>query len=184
MILSDRDIGQEVGYGDLEIEPYNGENLQPASYDLTLADEFIEYDKPAEYTIIDLDEGIDEYGQAVEADTYILDPGEFVLASTVERVSLPPHIAGEVKGRSSVGRLGVIPHTAGFVDPGFEGEITLEFVNHGEYPVALEAGMRCCQLVFKETAQPAAKPYGEKSDSKYQGQEGVTASRIEEDHDR
>lgn len=181
MILTDTSIGREIHYGDLGIEPYREANVQPASYDLTLGTEFVEYPQMRPYQIIDPARGMGEAGNVVNADSYILAPGEFVLASTVETVSIPDYLSGEVKGRSSIGRLGVIPHTAGWIDPGFEGEITLEFVNHNANPVKLTSGMRCCQIVFQRCEERAANPYGEKSDAKYQGQSGATQSRIEED---
>jgi len=108
-------------------------------------------------------------------------PQEFVLGHTAETIELPANISGEVKGRSSIGRMGLIPHTAGWIDPGFEGQITLEFVNHSDRPVKIEPGQRIAQIVFSYTNRPSANPYGEKSDSKYQGQTGVTGSRIEDD---
>lgn len=182
--LSDVEISREIAYGPLNIDPFESENLQPASYDLTLGSEFIEYQMSGDsYTIINPEVGAGELGQRYEVDTYVLDPGEFILATTVEEISLPDDISAEVKGRSSLGRLGVIPHTAGWIDPGFEGTITLEFVNHNDYPVALKSGMRCCQIIFNQMREPAKEPYGEKEDTKYQGQHGVTASRIEQDND-
>lgn len=183
MILADCEIAREIAYGELDITPYHEAHVQPASYDLTLGTEFVEYPQMTPYQIIDPDQGMGEAGNVVEADSYVLAPGEFVLATTEEAVSLPPTISGEVKGRSSIGRLGVIPHTAGWVDPGFTGTITLEFVNHNDNPVVLRAGMRCCQIVFQRCGRAASSPYGEKADSKYQGQQGAVQSRIEDDVD-
>lgn len=183
MILPDHEIHHEAAYKDLGIEPFEPRNVQPASYDLTLGHEFVEYPKLTSYRMIDPEDGMDDAGNAVEADSYVLSPGEFVLATTRETISLPDYISAEVKGRSSIGRLGVIPHTAGWIDPGFSGEITLEFVNHNPNPVVLRSGMRCCQIVFQAMQSKALTPYGEKKDAKYQGQSGATESRIEDDHE-
>jgi len=193
-VLSDRDISREIHefrrkqrvelWDDpkgLAIEPYDQANLQPASYDLTLGSEFVEhYDTGYSLQGVEIGQS-DRIKDTFEADQYVVDPGEFLLGHTRETITLPPNITAEVKGRSSLGRLGLIPHTAGWIDPGFSGQITLEFVNHGHQPVVIDAGMRCAQIVFTYTNTASAKPYGEKQDSKYQGQTGVTESRIEED---
>jgi len=207
-VLSDRDIVSEVrdtkqksktdwrSVSGLDIEPFDEDNVQPASYDLTLGSE---WDVPVKAHPEDLpltiDRGVpDSATRRYEADTFVLnsiqnpkvdgsaiDSGPFVLGHVEESITIPDYITAEVKGRSSVGRLGVVPHTAGWGDPGFEGQLTLEFVNFGPNPVELEAGMRIAQVVFQYTSQPAEEPYGEKSDAKYQGQSGVTGSRIEKD---
>jgi deoxycytidine triphosphate deaminase len=142
---------------------------------------------------ITLNEGLpDSAKHTVESDTFVLNSMQrprfgsqeskpFVLGHVEEEIEIPPYMTAEVKGRSSVGRLGVIPHTAGWGDPGFEGQLTLEFVNLSPNPIELEAGHRMAQVVFQYTNRSAAKPYGEKSDSKYQGQQGVTESRIDQD---
>lgn len=180
-VLSDADIAKKRHYEDLDIEPYDESNLQPASYDLTLGNEFVRYDERInEGQIQTMDTG-PIGGETVTGHGYMLDPGEFVLGTTVETITLPDNVVGEVKGRSSIGRLGVIPHTAGWVDPGFNGNVTLEFVNHSGHTVALDAGMRCAQIVFTETKNPSRTPYGQKDDQKYQGQSGTTESRIEQD---
>jgi dCTP deaminase len=181
MILSDRDIRQEIGSGRLGIDPYNDGHVQPASYDLTLGTTFIEHGRGVVPSSVH--NGQRAETTAVEIDTYIVNPGEFVLAHTEEHIRLPSNISGDVKGRSSVGRLGVIPHTAGWIDPGFEGQITLELVNHSPHPVRLHAGMRIAQMVFTETRSPAQVPYDSKEGAKYVNQQGVTGSRIEEDTD-
>ena len=113
----------------------------------------------------------------------ILHPGDFVLGTTKEHVEIPHDLVAAVEGRSSLGRLAVIVHaTAGWIDPGYHGEITLELSNLGAAPVALTPGMRVCQLVFTELKSRATRPYGEQRGSKYQDQKGPTASRIQEDN--
>jgi dCTP deaminase len=117
-----------------------------------------------------------------EGDEFILHPGDFVLGTTTERVEIPPDLIAHVQGRSSLGRLAVVVHaTAGIVDPGYEGQITLELSNLGTAPVALSPGMRVSQLIFTELSSPAERPYGSDRDSKYQGQSGPQASRIGSD---
>lgn len=179
-VLVDHDIAERVHYGDLEIDPYDEDNLQPASYDLTLGREFVAHQGPGSF-VQTVDTGPKGNRDRIESDEYIVNPGEFVLGHTVEVIGLPADLTAEVKGRSSIGRLGLIPHTAGWIDPGFRGQITLEFVNHGNQHVKLEAGMRIAQIVFTETSTRASTPYGEKSDQKYQGQSGATESRLQED---
>lgn len=210
-VLSDQDIAREVYHRGtsvdpatgrkrrhgLRIEPYDEDNLQPASYDLTLGNEWeVPVEAHPDDQPITLDEGLPDSAKRVyEADTFVLDPmqpleygdrtpdsGPFVLGHVQETIGIPPYMTAEVKGRSSVGRLGVIPHTAGWGDPGFEGQLTLEFVNLGPNPIELQAGRRIAQVVFQYTNRPANSPYGQKEDSKYQGQTGVTESRIEEDN--
>lgn len=170
--------GTEKSSRTFKIEPWRPENVQPASYDLTLGDEYVTFERSQE--VIDIEDG-DDSGEEVQSDTYELAPGEMILATTEEYVEIPKWIAGEVKGRSSIGRLGVIPHTAGFIDPGFRGQITLELVNFNSRPVKLKAGMRIAQLVLRKTADVPEEWYGVKDDSKYQGQEGPTQSRIDQD---
>lgn len=194
-VLSDRDISEEIHEyrrkqridlwddpSGLDIRPFDSGNIQPASYDLTLGREF-EREKGGGGRIRvsqSIESGAAER-RHTETGVIEIRPGEFVLGHTAETVELPPNITAEVKGRSSLGRLGLIPHTAGWIDPGFEGQITLEFVNHSKHSVVLKEGQRIAQIVFTYTNRPASKPYGEKADSKYQGQTGVTESRIEKD---
>lgn len=208
-VLSDVDIHREISeyrrkqdadvHDDpegLSIEPFNVDNVQPASYDLTLGNEWeVPVEAHPDDQPITLDDGLPSSAKRVyEADTFVLnsmqnpqaaesamDSGPFVLGHVEETIEIPSYMTAEVKGRSSVGRLGVIPHTAGWGDPGFRGQLTLEFVNLGPNPIELQAGRRIAQVVFQYTNTPSANPYGEKRDSKYQGQTGVTESRIEED---
>lgn len=177
MILSNQDIRQELYDGDLEIDPIESKQIQPASVDLTLGREFIvDTDVDADYRSLHTDPNS---VRTIERKDITVGPGEFVLAHTRETVSIPRNIVAEVKGRSSVGRMGLTPHTAGWVDPGFEGQITLELTNHGEIPVVLYEGDRIAQMIFTYTNERAAPAYGEQEGSKYQGQTGVTDSRSE-----
>jgi len=185
MILSDRDIAARLDEGDLEIEPLADPDLQiqPASVDLRLGREFLEF----EHTNIpcihpNSEQEIEEYVSETVVDEdgeFILHPGDFVLGTTVETVAIPDDLIAHVEGRSSLGRLAVVVHaTAGLCDPGYRGQITLELSNLGSAPVALDPGMRISQLTFTELKSPAATPYGAERGSKYQDQSGPQASRI------
>lgn len=187
MILSDRDIDLELASGRLVIDPIGDPEIQiqPASVDLRLATDFIifraagtsAYIHPSELDMSKVTERIDTGGNP-----FILHPGQFVLASTMEWVKLPADLVGRVDGRSSLGRLGVLMHaTAGFIDPGFEGKITLELSNVNQMPVVLKPGMRVCQISFDRMSSPAARPYGIARGSKYQSQSGVQVSLISQD---
>lgn len=190
MILSDGDIKKRLEDGDLTIEPLDDPELQlqPASVDMRLGREFLVYQLP-HMASIDTREPIvqSEYAREVtieEGDYFTLHPGEFVLGSTAEWVSLPDDLVARVEGRSSIGRLAVVVHaTAGFIDPGFEGKITLELSNLGRVAVKLYPGMRISQLVFQQLSSPAERPYGPDRGSKYFGQDGPVASRIGDDSD-
>ena len=178
MILSDADIIERVGQDELVIEPYEEDNVEPASVDLRLGGDFKipERRRSNEYRALSLDEYDDhvEYydiGGSVE-----IERGGFVLATTKERVELPDDLVAKVLGRSSLGRLGISVHqTAGYIDPGFEGQITLELSNHGPAPIRLEEGQRICQIVFTRLSSQALKPYGHEG-SQYQNQSGATPS--------
>lgn len=188
MILSDADILERLGDGDLVIEPLADVDLQvqPASVDLRLGKEFLEF----EHTNIpcihpDSEREVEEYVSETtidEDDEFILHPGDFILGTTMERVEVPADIIAHVQGRSSIGRLAVVVHaTAGIVDPGYRGQITLELSNLGTAPVALTPGTRISQLIFTELTRPAKRPYGSERGSKYQDQDGPQASRIQGD---
>jgi len=188
MILSDGDIRERLEQGELELEPIRDpdQQFQPASVDLRLGQEFVVYNLPHVSCIDTADpattEGYTETVRVDEGDGFILHPGEFVLGSTLEWVRLPDDLVARVEGRSSIGRLAVVVHaTAGFIDPGFEGRITLELSNLGRVAVKLYPGMRISQLVFHEMTRPADRPYGPERGSKYFGQEGPVASRIGDD---
>ena len=185
MILSDADIQARLGKGDLVIKPLDDPDLQiqPASVDLRMGNEFIVF-QPGHIPCIYIDRSDDaaDYTHEIfvgDDDHFILHPGEFALGTTYEHVEIPPDLVARIEGRSSLGRLAVIVHaTAGFIDPGFKGRITLELSNLGKLPVALKPKMRCSQIVFHEMRSPAARPYGEARGSKYQNQGGPIASRI------
>ncbi len=190
MILSDRDILRRLEDGSLVIEPLDDPELQvqPASVDLRLGREFLEFERTNIASIHpDSEDEIADYvAETVvdEGEDFVLHPGDFVLGTTVERVEIPPDLIAHVEGRSSLGRLAVVVHaTAGLADPGYQGQITLELSNLGTAPVALTPGMRVSQLTFTELTSPAERPYGEERGSKYQGQSGPQASRIEGDRE-
>ena len=185
MILSDRDIAARLDEGDLVIEPLDDLELQiqPASVDLRLGREFLEFQRtniPCIHPESE-DEAEDYVSETVvpEGDEFILHPGDFVLGTTIERVEIPPDLIAHVEGRSSLGRLAIVVHaTAGLADPGYQGQITLELSNLGAAPVSLAPGMRISQLTFTELSSPAERPYGAERGSKYQDQAGPQASRI------
>jgi dCTP deaminase len=188
MILSDTDILARLREGDLVIEPLDDidQQVQPASVDLRLGAEFLEFQRTNISCIHptrerEVSEYIDET-VVDEGEEFILHPGDFVLGTTKERVEMPADLVANVEGRSSLGRLAVVVHaTAGFVDPGYRGQVTLELSNLGTAPVALTPGMRVSQLVFTELSSPSERPYGAERGSKYQDQDGPQASRIGDD---
>jgi dCTP deaminase len=181
MLLSDGDIRKQLDAGRIKLNPLTLELLQPSSIDVRL-DRFFRLFDNHKYPFIDPREQQDELTRFVEVaadEPFILHPGEFVLGSTFEYVSLPNDIAARLEGKSSLGRLGLLTHsTAGFVDPGFEGHVTLELSNVATLPIKLWPGMKIGQLCFFQLSSPSENPYGsEKYGSRYQGQRGPTASR-------
>jgi dCTP deaminase len=181
MLLSDGDIRKQLDAGRIKLNPLNLDLLQPSSIDVRL-DRFFRLFDNHKYPYIDPREQQDELTRFVEVasdEAFILHPGEFVLGSTFEYVSLPNDIAARLEGKSSLGRLGLLTHsTAGFVDPGFEGHVTLELSNVATLPIKLWPGMKIGQLCFFQLSSPSENPYGsEKYGSRYQGQRGPTASR-------
>ncbi len=187
MILSDRDIIERLAKGDLVVDPLDDPDVQvqPASIDLRLGNEFRVFRSP-HIPFIDPAAATDDYTESIvvaDGAPFIMHPGEFALGSTLERVEIPPDLVARVEGRSSLGRLAIVVHsTAGFVDPGFRGRITLELSNLGRVPVALRPRMRVSQIVLHRLTSPAARPYGHASRrSKYQGQSGPVPSRISSD---
>ncbi len=181
MLLSDRDIRAEIQAGRVGVEPFEEEMIQPSSVDVRL-DKFFRVFENHKYSVIDPSIEQSELTRevVVEGDEpFILHPGEFVLASTYEVITLPNDIAGRLEGKSSLGRLGLLTHsTAGFIDPGFNGHITLELSNVANLPVKLFPGMKIGQLCLIRLSSAAEYPYGsEKYGSRYQGQRGPTASR-------
>lgn len=185
MILSDRDILARLKKGDLVVDPLDDPDVQvqPASIDLRLGHEFlvfrnphIPFIDPRDPQSPDITERITIPGTGV----FILHPGEFTLGTTLERVRIPADLVAKVEGRSSLGRLAIVVHaTAGFIDPGFEGHITLELSNLGRVPVALHPRMRVSQIALHQMTGPADRPYGHPTrKSKYQGQRGPQPSRM------
>ncbi len=184
MILSDKDIRQEIKQKRLIITPFEKNNIQPASLDVRMGDEFriFKNTTKAYLDVKDPDLDIMELVKIKKGDPLIVHPGEFLLGTTVEKVKIPNDIVAQLNGRSSLGRLGIIIHaTAGFIDPGFEGYITLEMTNMANIPIALYPHMRIGQLAFFRLSSEAENPYGPKKGSKYSGQVGPTTSRIWKD---
>ena len=181
MLLSDRDIRKELSDGRVGVEPFDEAMIQPSSVDVRL-DKFFRVFENHKYSVIDPSIEQPELTREVVAEDgehFILHPGEFVLASTYEVITLPDDIAGRLEGKSSLGRLGLLTHsTAGFIDPGFSGHITLELSNVANLPVKLFPGMKIGQLCLIKLSSPAEHPYGSAIyASRYQGQRGPTPSR-------
>lgn len=174
MILSDGDIIERARDGDLVIEPYDEDNIEPASVDLRISNSF---KKPIQTgTVIDTRGGERQTYREFESSSITLQPGEIILAETLERVEIPTDLCADVAGRSSLGRLFVSVHeTAGFGDPGFHGTVTLEMHNANVDPVQLHQGDRVCQIIFKQLTNAADRPYGHEK-SQYQDQSGATES--------
>lgn len=177
MILSDKTITKMLSEKTLVITPLTDEQIQPASVDIRLGNTFsVVDDTPS--GIITLDSEI-KY-KTITADSYLILPGQFVLATTMEYFELPDDLTAFVEGRSSLGRMGLFIQNAGWVDPGFKGEITLELFNANRCAIELRAGRRVGQLVFAEMDESAMNPYN----GKYQGQVGATGSRVYMDKDK
>ncbi|ADD45540.1 dCTP deaminase [Stackebrandtia nassauensis] len=181
MLLSDRDIVASMKDGRLGVEPFAPELIQPSSVDVRL-DRWFRVFNNQKYTHIDPSKQQDELTSLSEVDegeSFVLHPGEFVLASTLEVITLPDDLAARLEGRSSLGRLGLLTHsTAGFIDPGFSGHITLELSNVANLPISLWPGMKIGQMCLFKLSSPAEHPYGfAEYGSRYQGQRGPTASR-------
>jgi len=181
VLLSDRDILAEIDSGRVRVDPWDEAMLQPSSVDVRL-DRYFRVFENHRYPHIDPAADQQELTREVEPagdEPFILHPGEFVLGSTLEEVSLPADIAARVEGKSSLGRLGLLTHaTAGFVDPGFSGHVTLELANVATLPIKLYPGMKIGQFCFFRLSSPALHPYGSQQyGSRYQGQRGPTPSR-------
>lgn len=188
MLLSDRDIRAELAAGRIGLDPFDPAMVQPSSVDVRLDRYFRLFDNH-KYQVIDPATDQPELTRLVEvsaADGFVLHPGEFVLGSTLETVTLADDLAARVEGKSSLGRLGLLTHaTAGFVDPGFTGHVTLELSNVATLPIMLWPGMKIGQLCFMRLSSPAESPYGSAGfGSHYQGQRGPTASRSFENFHR
>jgi dCTP deaminase len=181
VLLSDRDIRAELASGRVVLDPFDADLVQPSSIDVRLDRYFRLFDNH-KYPHIDPAEDQPHLTRLVEPDgdePFILHPGEFVLASTYELVSLPDDVAARLEGKSSLGRLGLLTHsTAGFIDPGFSGHVTLELSNVATLPIKLWPGMKIGQLCLFRLSSPAEHPYGSaRYGSRYQNQRGPTASR-------
>ena len=183
MLLSDRDILAEIDANRIGLDPLDKAMIQPSSIDVRL-DKFFRIFDNHKYPHIDPAANQPDLTRQIEVgngpdETFVLHPGEFVLGSTYEQVTLPDDIAARLEGKSSLGRLGLMTHsTAGFIDPGFSGHVTLELANVATLPIKLYPGMKIGQLCYFRLSSPAENPYGSaKYGSRYQGQRGPTASR-------
>jgi dCTP deaminase len=181
MVLSDRTIRRLLEEGRIGIDPYAEELLQPSSVDVRV-DRLFRVFRNSRYPFIDVKqemEGLTELVEVEPDEAFILHPGEFVLGSTLERITLPDDLVARLEGKSSLGRLGLLIHsTAGFIDPGWDGHVTLELSNVANLPITIYYGMKIGQLSFVQLTEPAEHPYGTGSlGSKYQGQAGPTPSR-------
>lgn len=181
MILSDRDIRARIKK-DLKIFPFDDSCVQPSSVDLHLGNDFLVFDSHSQ-SLIDTRKPIKGLMKKIivgNNEPLILHPREFVLGTTVETVKIPSDLVGRLEGKSSLGRIGLVIHsTAGYVDPGFEGQLTLEISNLANLPIALYKGMKICQISFSLMTSPAQFPYGHKKiKSHYQGQKGTLGANI------
>ena len=181
VLLSDHDIRDAIDSGRLGIDPFDADLIQPSSVDVRIDNLFRVFNN-SKYTHIDPKQEMPDLTTLVEVpegDAFVLHPGEFVLAATLERFTLPADLAGRLEGKSSLGRLGLLTHsTAGFIDPGFSGHITLELSNVANLPITLWPGMKVGQLALFAMTSAAETPYGSSSlGSKYQGQRGPTPSK-------
>jgi len=184
MVLSDRTIARLIGDGRIAIDPYDESLLQPSSLDVRV-DRYFRVFRNSRYPYIDVKQPQDALTEQVEItddEPFILHPGEFVLGSTLEVVSLPDDLVARLEGKSSLGRLGLLIHsTAGFIDPGFEGNVTLELSNVANLPITIYHGMKIGQISFMQMTEPTSTPYGSSAlGSKYRGQRGPTPSRYYE----
>jgi dCTP deaminase len=181
MVLSDQAIRRLIEAGRIGIDPYEPQLMQPSSLDVRV-DRLFRVFRNSRYPYIDVKSEQEELTELVEVDgaePFILHPGEFVLGSTLERVTLPDDLVARLEGKSSLGRLGLLIHsTAGFIDPGFDGHVTLELSNVANLPITIYPEMKIGQLSFVQMSEPALAPYGSGGlGSKYQGQRGPTPSR-------
>jgi dCTP deaminase len=181
VVLSDRTIRRLLGEGRIGIDPYEDALVQPSSVDVRV-DRWFRVFRNSRYPYIDVKQEQEELTELVEIDDetpFILHPGEFVLGSTLERIQLPDDLVARLEGKSSLGRLGLLIHsTAGFIDPGWDGHVTLELSNVANLPITIYYGMKIGQVSFVQMTEAAETPYGAGSiGSKYQGQQGPTPSR-------
>jgi dCTP deaminase len=180
VVLSDSTIARFLEEGRIEIDPYDASLLQPSSVDVRV-DRYFRVFRNNLYPFIDVKTEQEDLTELVEIDDepFILHPGEFVLGSTLERVRLADDLVARLEGKSSLGRLGLLIHsTAGFIDPGWDGHVTLELSNVANLPITIYHGMKIGQISFMQMSEPASAPYGTgQLGSKYQGQRGPTPSR-------
>jgi len=181
VVLSDRTIRRLLAEGRIGIDPYDESLVQPSSVDVRV-DRYFRVFRNSRYPFIDVKKPMEDLTELVEiddAEPFILHPGEFVLGSTIERVRLPDDLVARLEGKSSLGRLGLLIHsTAGFIDPGWDGHVTLELSNVANLPITIYYRMKIGQLSFVQMTEPAETPYGSSGlGSKYQGQAGPTPSR-------
>jgi dCTP deaminase len=181
VVLSDVTIARALAEGRIDIDPYDESLLQPSSVDVRV-DRFFRVFHNNRYPYIDVKVPQEELTELVEVDgdqPFVLHPGEFVLGSTLERVRLPDDLVARLEGKSSLGRLGLLIHsTAGFIDPGWDGHVTLELSNVANLPITIYPAMKIGQISFMQMTEPALMPYGSSEiGSKYKGQKGPTASR-------
>ena len=181
MILSDRSINEAIASGRLEIDPFDPALVQPASIDVRLDSKLLVF-RNTKRAFIDIKQPADDLMEMIEFgpnEPIFLHPHEFVLGSTIERVKMPDDLVARLEGKSSLGRLGLLIHsTAGFIDPGFDGHVTLELSNVANLPITIYYGMKIGQISFMRMTEPASAPYGSDTiGSKYQGQRGPTPSR-------
>jgi dCTP deaminase len=188
VILSDRDIRAEIASGRIVIDPYTPDAVQPSSVDLHIDRRFRVF-RNTRYAFIDVrvdQPDLTELVEIIDDEPFILHPGEFVLGSTLERVALPDDLVARLEGKSSLGRLGLLIHsTAGYVDPGWDGNLTLELSNVANLPITLYHGMKIGQISFQRLTSPVEIGYGdERIGSKYRGQRDPTASLYHRDFER
>ena len=188
MVLADRTIKRLIADGRIEVDPYDEGLLQPSSLDVRV-DRYFRVFRNSRYPFIDVkaqQEDLTELVEVADDGAFILHPGEFVLGSTLERVTLPDDLVARLEGKSSLGRLGLLIHsTAGFIDPGWDGHVTLELSNVANLPITIYPDMKIGQLCLFQMSSPAERPYGSQSiGSKYQGQRGPTPSRYYKNFER
>jgi len=181
VVLSDTTISRALAEGRIEIEPYDASLLQPSSVDVRV-DRLFRVFHNNRYPFIDVkapQEDLTELVEVSDSQPFVLHPGEFVLGSTLERIRLPDDLVARLEGKSSLGRLGLLIHsTAGFIDPGWDGHVTLELSNVANLPITIYPGMKIGQISFMQMTEPAETPYGASAiGSKYKGQKGPTPSR-------
>lgn len=182
MILSDGEIIESMTEGGIEINPFNKAQLQPASYDLTLSD--TAWKQTTRIFLFEVDNPPKQFGRSIKFDQLQVYSGDFILVSTREKIYVPNNMCARIEGKSSLGRLGLVVHaTAGFVDPGFKGHLTLELFNVGKHGLILDAGMRISQISFFRLGKAAERPYGSKElGSRYQNQADKPIPYVKEQH--